>query len=383
MKDIELEQIRKQALQAIAPLRPGEIHNYFWGQRTNAGRILPPYYIVYFLLADLLHFPTTGQHEKVAWSIVLELEGRTFIVEHRKMGLGVFVKDLKEDEIHASRIVNLITDGVKISEKYFDWLAEIAIRDSKLNLLNKSRNLFGRLQYFLDLYRKLKREVESRKDEPVLDALSDGKLQFRHPSHYDLEREADWLAMSAIEAFFSWTEHLFIHFALLNGSITTGAEAADLAEGDWSEKFKMALDISSDSAVKKFYDEFILIRRQVRNFVAHGAFGKRGGAFDFHSKAGAVPVMMPHKSRDIRFSMFGDLSFREEAAISVIEKFIELLRTGKQATAFKYVQESELPTVLTYVTDGTYKAAMSSMESVDVLIDSMHQRFDRAANMDW
>jgi len=334
MNNIELEKSRKMALQAISPLCPGEMGKYFWGKRTNAGRKLPSYYLVYFLLADLLRFPTTGRKEKVAWSLVSELEGRTFVVEHRKMGLGVFAKDLREDEAAAEKIVNLISRGVRASEKYFDWLAAIAIRDSKLNLLNKSKPLLDRVQYFLALYKKAKRDAESKKGERLFETLSDGNLKPRHPSRFDLEKEADWLAVSAVEAFFSWTEHVFIHLALLKGTITTGTETADLAEADWPEKFKKALDIG-DRSVKHFYDELIVIRRQVRNFVAHGAFGKRGEAFQFHSKAGAVPVLMPHKTKGSRFSMFEDMSFREETAIKLIEEFIEFLRTNHEAPAFK------------------------------------------------
>ena len=64
--------------------------------------------------------------------------------------------------------------------------------------------------------------------------------------------------------------------------------------------------------MKPFYDELVFVRRQVRNFVAHGAFGKQGEAFKFHSKAGAVPVMLPHKNKSNRFSLHEDMSFREE-----------------------------------------------------------------------
>ena len=40
-------------------------------------------------------------------------------------------------------------------------------------------------------------------------------------------------------------------------------------------KFKAALDIS-DPTLKRYYDELMSVRNQVRNFVAHGAFGKDG-----------------------------------------------------------------------------------------------------------
>jgi hypothetical protein len=77
------------------------------------------------------------------------------------------------------------------------------------------------------------------------------------------------------------------------------------------------------------------------------------------------------------------MSFREETAIKLIEEFIEFLRTGHDAPAFRYVQESDLPTVLTRVSNGTYKAALSSIEEMDALIHYMQEEFGRAADMDW
>jgi hypothetical protein len=67
-----------------------------------------------------------------------------------------------------------------------------------------------------------------------------------------------------------------------------------LAIGDWKDKFKAAIDLR-DQTAKGHYDTLLEIRRQIRNFVAHGAFGKDGQAFDFHSSAGAVPVRLPHQ----------------------------------------------------------------------------------------
>jgi hypothetical protein len=50
-----------------------------------------------------------------------------------------------------------------------------------------------------------------------------------------------WLALAAIDAFYAWTEHIFIHIAILQGRITTGTELADLAGAEWNVKFKHAL----------------------------------------------------------------------------------------------------------------------------------------------
>ncbi|WP_228378448.1 hypothetical protein, partial [Chryseobacterium sp. CCH4-E10] len=77
--------------------------------------------------------------------------------------------------------------------------------------------------------------------------------------------------------------------AILTQKIKTGEEVTKLIDAEWKTKFNTVI---SDDMLKEYYIELLMIRNQVRNFVAHGAFGKDGNAFHFHSGAGAVPVMM-------------------------------------------------------------------------------------------
>lgn len=197
---------------------------------------------------------------------------------------------------------------------------------------------------------------------------------------YQLRREADWNAQAAVEAFFSWTEHAFIHIAILLGRLKTGDDVAKLAESDWKAKFMAALDLS-DSESKRHYDSLLDLRAQIRNFMAHGAFGKRGEAFSFHSGAGAVPVLVTPRQAH-RYSLTGRPAFDEEAAIAQIEDFLLHLWSGTRMPACRYL-ESTLPSNLTYAVDGTYTNAMTSPESMDDLVEHLNQESDRAANMDW
>ena len=61
-----------------------------------------------------------------------------------------------------------------------------------------------------------------------------------------------------MEAFFSWTEHVFIHIAVLRGACTTGREVSQLASADWSTKLKAALDIG-EPEMQVLYDEMVII----------------------------------------------------------------------------------------------------------------------------
>lgn len=293
---LELEPVRDAARRALGPVTPATSQTQanrsflFDAKRTKAGRELPPYYLVYFLLVELLGFENLGQFEKIAWSVPVDFNGQAFLIEHRKFGVGVFAHDPETEEEAAREIVSRIKKGVSIARPFFDWLAKEAVTASALNVVNNSDDLYARFAYFREAYRERADEALSRKDERTVEkgkaSNGSGWTIISSPAAV-MAKEARWLALAAIDAFFSWTEHVFIHIAIPNGELKTGADVARLAENEWSEKFKRALDIS-ELISKQFYDQLLDIRRELRNFVAHGAFGKDGKAFNFHSGAGAV-----------------------------------------------------------------------------------------------
>ena len=94
---LNFEQVRNAALSALGDIKPAgppqgndESHALMMASRTNRGQHLPPYYLVYLLLVDLLGFANLGQWEKVAWIVPIRYSGRLYSIEHRKMGLGIF-----------------------------------------------------------------------------------------------------------------------------------------------------------------------------------------------------------------------------------------------------------------------------------------------------
>lgn len=383
--------LRESALKAIAPIRPPDSNTVadgnflFSAERTRAGNKLPPYYLIYFLLVQLLGFENLGRSEKVAWSVPIDFHGRAFLIEHRKLGVGVFAHDAEAEDGAAEQIVTRIQNGTSLAEPYFGWLADQAISVSAVNVENNSSALFDRYLFLLEAFEAKAEEAERLKDEVVVEEgeAADGRAwtSYRVPSH-QLRIEASWLATSAIEAFFSWTEHSFIHLAILTGRVTTARDIAALAEASWPAKFKSALDLSDPDA-KRLFDQLLVVRREVRNYVAHGAFGKQGEAFTFHSAAGAVPVLLPHRSGNKSFVFGIRLAFDFSSAIDLVKEFAAFLWAGPREPAGMYIQESGLPTILTMAADGTYLAAMESRDSMDEFITYLNYQHDQAANMDW
>jgi hypothetical protein len=197
-----------------------------------------------------------------------------------------------------------------------------------------------------------------------------------------LQQEANWLALAAIDSFFSWTEHVFIHLAILQGKCITGNDIARLAVANWDAKFKAALDINEPDT-KHYYDELTVIRRQLRNFVSHGSFGKQGEAFSFHSGTGAVPVSLPYREHGVSFRLGIGIEFVDHDAITLIHDFIGHLWSGPRRPARIYLQHEDLPLILTMAQSGEYARGMASEEEMTELVDHLSRERDRHANMDF
>ena len=353
----------------------------FSAVRADASNKLPEYYFVYFLLVDLLGFKNLGQFEKIAWSVPVDFQGRAYLIEHRKLGLGIFTPGRAGDEAVADEIANLICNGVQIAKPYFEWRAKQAVQDSQLNVINKAAELFERFRYFADRYRLIKAEADQRADEKITTQLSETSWVVSRPS-WALQREAQWLALSTIESFFSWTEHVFILVAILKGTCVTGAAVAKLANANWDTKFRSSLEMD-DPTNSGFHEALSLIRRQHRNFVAHGAFGKNGEAFLFHSNCGTVPVQLPLRRESDDFRFGNGVKIVEDEAINLLDDFVEHFWSGDRAPAKLYIQDHQLPLILTMAQSGEYRHAMASNEAMEAFADHLGQISDQHANMDF
>jgi hypothetical protein len=384
---MDFTSVRHAALVALAPIAPASAHTkavkdfLFSAKRSAAGRDLPAYYLVYFLLVDLLGFKNLGQFEKGAWSVPIDFNGQGFLIEYRKFGLGVFMEDAPGNEEKAAEIVELICRGAKEAEPYFDWRAQQAVAQSKLNVLNKAGELFERYRFFADRYEEVRSEAETRANERITTEIRPGAWTTSFPS-FALRRQAKWLALSTIDCFFSWTEHVFILLAILQGYCSTGDGIAKLAAANWSTKFKAALDLC-DAGTKNFYDELLAIRHQFRNFVAHGAFGKEGEAFQFHSNCGTVPVILPHRQNSNAYRFGRGIEFVDHEAIKLLHAFVQHLWSATRAPAKLYIQEYSLPVILTFVQNGDYQRALASEKEMEEFANYLVAQMDRHANMDF
>jgi hypothetical protein len=106
-----------------------------------------------------------------------------------------------------------INSAVRAVRRYFDWLACNAVEGTSLNVVNKSYSHFSHYEFFRDSYHEKLKEAELC-NGVMVDVDSSALLMAAvlPTAFLGLQRnsEAQALAMAAIEAFFSWSEHVFI-----------------------------------------------------------------------------------------------------------------------------------------------------------------------------
>ena len=382
---MDVDAIRERVREAVWPLQGVDSPEYAprGGYWTNSGERLPEYYLVYFLLVDLLEFDYVGQHEKVAWGIPVDLNGYVLSIEFRKPGLGIVAYDGDEPEVAATEIVRLIKRGLPEATPYFNWRAEEAAKGSEMNVLNRAPDLYDRFTFLLNLYEEKCTEYEANTEDGSIRWGGGNTVDDKGANGREWE-QAQWLATSAIESFFSWTEHVFIHLAILQGRCLTAHQVRNLASGEWKDKFKAAFDLS-DNEVKQYYDELEQIRVRTRNFVAHGAFGKDGDAFELHSTAGAIPVRLVRGNgrREFRFESEDLKPGRHDREnIELIKDFVSYVRSGALAPAWVYIDRGGTAN-LVEARDGRYREVMVSVEAMQRYADSWEYLADMYMNFDF
>lgn len=135
----------------------------FTAARTDSGRDLSPYYLVYFLFVDLLGYKNLGRFEKIAWSVPIDYKGTVYLLEHRKLGMGLFASDKESQEAECQEIVKKISMAVKVAQPYFEWIANEAAKRSNLNVLNHSIRLNERYVFLINEYKEKIQEGEFSK----------------------------------------------------------------------------------------------------------------------------------------------------------------------------------------------------------------------------
>ena len=221
----ELDAVRDMVRRTILPIKSADDDQAesspFRMVRTVAGDKLPPYYLIYFLLVDVLGFRSAGPTEKMAWSLTFDFEGAKYTIAHVKFGLRLFAREGQEWENQASRIVGLIHRGVSRAKPIFRWMAENAVRESKLNVRNVGIKLFKRYTFFRDGFRLAADEAHALRQKHEAETM---QREFRFDLYQYSTRLKTHLATGLCVA--ACHQRRRVRFTTATGLINELAEAA-------------------------------------------------------------------------------------------------------------------------------------------------------------
>ena len=382
MGQFSIEKTRETALRAIAPLEKPNSERFGRG-KLNAFRDIPhsEYYLIFMLLVDLLGFKYWGPGEKVAYIISVEFEGQLYSVIYAKFGMKIEYLEGGDGEA----VYRALKKGIKAAKPYYLWRAEQASGSSDLNLLSKCPQLWEKYIFLKNQSEVLMKRFEAEKDQSVVEKgyNEDGSFSWSSVSYpaYEFRSQSLWLHETAVDAFFAWCEQALVHMAVLMGKLLNGREIAELLKREFGEKCKLVLDLS-DVADKSTYDDILNLRAELRNYVAHGSFGKDGSTFQFHSRVGAVPMKILDSGTTSELA-FGTSSSRDwESDYARIDSFLDQLWSSGRHPAKQYL-ETGFPCVLSYATDGIYQRAMRNEDEMAEFIEFLSRQIDDAANMDF
>ncbi|WP_406720775.1 hypothetical protein RPE78_12845 [Thioclava litoralis] len=382
MNNFSLDQVRDIAARAISPIElPPEAQGSEARYKIFKGIPHHEYYLIFLLLVDLLGFKYSGPFEKVAYIIPLGYKGIRYTVAYAKFGMRI---ECPEDG-SPEDVYEALRRGMKAAKSYYLWRAAEASATSNLNLISKCPELWDKYVFLKEQSQNLLEKFEADKDQSVVERgyNEDGSVKWSSISFpaYEFRTQSVWLHEAAVDAFFAWSEQALVHLAVLMGRLKTGSEIADLLKKEFGEKCKRVMDLSEPKE-KASYDDILKLRVELRNYVAHGSFGKDGSTFQFHSRVGAVPLKILDGGDQSDFA-FGYSPRRDwETDYSRIDRFLETIWSGDRSPAKQYL-ETGFPCVLTYACDGTYQRAMQSEGEMSSFIDFLAYQMDNAANMDF
>ena len=382
MGEYSTDATRRNVLRAIEPLRQPQSRDFGPG-RLMVFRGIPhnEYYLIFLMLVDLLGFRYLGPSEKTAYIIPVDFEGRRYSIVYAKFGMKIEYREGGNGEA----VYETLKKAMRAAKPYFLWRAEQASTTSDLNLASKCPQLWEKYIFLKQQSENLLVRFEQEKSNSKVEKgyNKDGSLRWTSVSYpaYEFRDQARWLHEAAVDAFFSWSEQALVHIAVLMGKLSNGKAIADLLRREFGDKCKLVLDLS-DANDKASYDDILDLRVQLRNYVAHGSFGKDGSTFQFHSRVGAVPLRILSSGSQSGFSFGTDRSRDWESDYDRIDSFLERLWAGGRLPAKQYL-EAGLPCILTYATDGTYHRAMQNEDEMRDFIEFLSRQIDDAANMDF
>jgi len=319
--------------------------------------------------------------EKTAWSINLRFKGVPFRLEHGKFGIRIATSESPSSPL-VDDLVQVLYRAFPIADRVLDPDIDVQVRAGNVTVPNRQHLFRERYEFFRDQARQAFEAPAPRLDNLFgPSGVPDGE-----PRSVDLvknEREGFFFGSAAIDAYFSWLEHLLVLILPFVAYDPTADDLVAFIGGSWTDKLKRIWKLSTDGGAKKLYDGLRDIKEQFRNSVAHGGLEKGDASLGVHIPGlDAVPARLSRFTESIHYGVFPlkDASFGETC--SLFDSVDAHLRSGSTRYGMRFA-ESGLDVAFDAKSREEYQKAIESDDAFDELLNRLSYFADLHTNMDW
>jgi hypothetical protein len=350
-----------------------------WGGRqmhlsAEQVKALPPYSI-FLALVTFSKFPYYGRSEKIAWSLPVRFKGVPYLISHQKFGLKIHPANpaATNEELEAALIDRLL-HAVRITDGLVKPFAEDQVRVGKVTIGNHGTLYRGKYEFF-------RAKAEECYEMPEQVAGEDPLITINRKLKMD--REGFFYASAALEAYFSYLEHLLVLVLAFCNFDPAKDNLVEFITSFWTEKFKRIFDLGSDNEAERIYHSLLQIKEKFRNPLSHGGFDRDATTLHFHvSGLGAVPMSLSRYAESIHFGFnpIEAVSFKE--VCEVLDRAEEFFVTGPKRLEMHCVM-SGIDVAFNERSVQEYQKATESYAAAEAFIEYRLSEMDNAANMDW
>ena len=353
--------------------------DYQWGGpkvELTAEQIkaLPPYSI-FLALVTFSNFPYYGRSEKIAWTVPVRFRGISYLISHQKFGLRIHPANPEDTnaELEAAMIDRLL-HAIRISDGLVKPLAEAQVAAGNVTIDNQGALYLGKYWFF-------RGKAEECYATPGPTAAEDPLIAINRKLKAD--REGFFYASAALEAYFSYLEHLLVLTLAYCDFDPTKENLVSFVSSFWAEKFKRIFDLTSDNEAERVYHSLLQIKEKFRNPLSHGGFDKDATTFHFHVPGlGALPMSLSRYAESIHYGFNPIVAVTFKEVCETLDRAEHFFENGTRRLEMRCVR-SGMAVSFSERSRASYKDAIKSEENADAFIEDTLTAMDNATNMDW
>lgn len=320
--------------------------------------------------------------EKTAWVMRLKFKGTPIRLEHGKFGMRIATVK-PPDERLLNEFVQLLEKAFRLTDEILQPHVEQQIGAGNVTVRNRHHLFRHRYEFLRDEAKQAFAEPTPSFGDLIQSGLSSGKPSVRTFDPFKRQREGFFLGGAAIDAYFSWLEHILLLILPFGNTDLADLDLLQFMRAKWREKLKAVWNVSASRERKKLYDGLVQIKERFRNPITHGGFDPSQSSLGVHIPyVGAIPANLSRFTESIHFGIFPlqEASFAD--ACQLFDAVDKELWEGDTSYGMTFA-DSGLDVSFDAEMRKVYKAVMTSLEGFHGWLEGLSRHVDDLVNMDW